>query len=141
MITPHTASLTRNININRKNIMNRAGDIEITVDKAVLLNTLKENREKHGELYLKAWEGYVKLTRKELEEKLERIKNNKPIDRYLGNNPPEDHTRDYDDVIDMLEMSIGNTIELTQGQFRQYVKDDWGWKEAWTASNTAYLEQ
>ncbi len=52
---------------------------------------------------------------------------------------PEDHTRDYDRRIKMYEMDIDDTIEMTEQEFAQYVLDDWGWKQAWTTSNTAYL--
>jgi hypothetical protein len=120
--------------------MNRAGDITITVNKGELLDQLKENREKHHDLYEKAWDGYCKLARETLEEMLATIKAKKPIARGIGHIPPEDHTGDYDDVIDMLSWSLGDEVELTQTQFIQYVKDDWGWKEQWTASTTSYIQ-
>lgn len=114
-------------------------EIAITVDKDALLGILKDNRGNHGAAFRKAWDGYTKLVREELEGMLAAIKDNKPVRRFLNNVPPEDHTNDYDDVIDMLQMSINNTVDLTQPQFRQYVKDDWGWKQTWEASNTAYI--
>jgi adenine-specific DNA methylase len=120
--------------------MNRAGDITITVNKDELLTKLKENRETHHELYEKAWEGYCKLARQTLEEMLDTIKQKKPIGQYFKHTPPEDHTADYDDVIDMLSWSLGSEVELTQTQFIQYVKDDFGWKETWTTSNTGYIQ-
>lgn len=115
-------------------------EITITVDKDALLGILKENRGKHGAAFRKAWDGYSKLVRQELEDMLTAVKGDKPIPRFLNNVPPEDHTTDYDDVIDMLQMNIANTVELTQPQFRQYVKDNWGWKQQWETSNTAYIE-
>jgi hypothetical protein len=115
-------------------------DITITVEKVKLLDVLKSNRTTHGIAYASAWEGYCKMARTELEEKLARIKQGRRIDPFLGHNPPDDHTRDYDDVIEMLEMDVRDTVDLTQAQFRCYVKDNWGWKQTWTASNTAYIE-
>lgn len=115
-------------------------EITITVDKDALLGILKENRGKHGAAFQKAWDGYTMVVRGELEGLLAAVRDNKPIPRLLNNVPPDDHTNDYDDVIDMLQMAIGNTIDLTQPQFRQYVKDDWGWKQNWETSNTAYIE-
>ena len=52
--------------------------------------------------------------------KLERIHVSLPV--------PEDHTRDYDRVIRMVEMHRGETLELDQEHFAQYVMDDWGWR-------------
>ena len=115
------------------------GQITITVSKTELLKIVKENRDNHHGLYEKAWSGYCKVARAELESMLERIRKDKPIPRHLMSVAPEDHTGDYEDVIDMLEMALGDEIELTQAQFKQYVKDDWGWKEQWTTSNTQYL--
>ena len=116
------------------------GDITIAVSKETLLEKLHQNRAGHREVYDKAWEGYKKLMRRELENRLELIKANMPIDPFLRHQAPDDHTGDYDDVIDMLDMALGNEVELTQAQFKCYVKDDWGWKGNWTASTTAYLE-
>lgn len=118
----------------------RTDEFAITVNKADLLAKLRENRAAHSATYDKAWEGYERVIRQELEDKLDRIKAHKPVERWLGGEAPEDHTSDYDDVIEMLEMGLGNTIDLTQGQFRQYVKDDWGWRAAWITSNSKYLE-
>lgn len=120
--------------------MNRAGDITITVNKDTLLTALKENREQHHEQYEKAWDGYCVIARETLEAMLDTIKQKKPIGQYIKHAPPEDHTADYDDVIDMLEWSLGDEVELTQTQFIQYVKDDWGWKDQWTTSNTSYIQ-
>jgi hypothetical protein len=116
------------------------GQITITVSKTALLKVLSDNRGSHHDLYEKAWTGYCKAVRAELEDMLDRVKAQKPIPRFLGNLPPEDHTADYDDVIDMLGMALGDEIELTQAQFKQYVKDDWGWKEQWTAHTSTYIQ-
>jgi hypothetical protein len=119
--------------------VNEAGDITITVKKDDLLGRLKDNRSSHRDLYEQAFDGYCKLMREELEERLSRIGARRAIDPYLRHQAPEDHTGDYDDVIEMLCMAIGNEVELTQTQFRCYVKDDWGWKRQWTASTAAYI--
>jgi len=119
--------------------MGRAGDITIRVRKTELLDKLKANRETHHELYEKAFAGYRKAMQKTLEHKLDAIKRGHSVDPYLRHTAPEDHTDDYTDVIDMLEMDVDMEVELTQSQFRCYVKDDWDWSAQWTTTNTAYL--
>jgi hypothetical protein len=112
----------------------------IQVSKDDLLAKLRENRAAHEQAYQTAMEGYVKATIKELETKLERIKAGKEVDRYLKNvAAPASHTDAYDDVIAMLEMASVDQIELSQEMFRQYVQDDWAWKQNWVTSNSAYL--
>lgn len=114
--------------------------LTVNVDKARLLAALKKNRDTHGIAYEQAKKGYIKVTRVELEEQLQRLVAGKLLDRIWFNNPPDDHTGDYDDAIQMMEWSQDDTIALTQAQFKQYVMDDWGWKDSWITSNTAYIE-
>jgi hypothetical protein len=116
------------------------GEFSIQVNKEKLLAALEENRDKHADAYQKARLGYIKLTRNELEAALDKLDRGEMLHRILSNVPPDNHTGDYDDAIDMMKWSTDTTIELTQAQFKQYVKDDWGWKDQWTTSNTAYLE-
>lgn len=116
----------------------RGGDLVIRVSRDELLEKLRENRTKHEADFQLALEGYTKLAIKELEDKLEAVKAGTELDQYLSNVKPIDHTGDYDDAIDMLEMSRDSEIELSQSQFKMYVKDDWGWKRDWIGSNAVY---
>jgi hypothetical protein len=114
--------------------------INIKVDKEKLLATLETNRAAHGAAYETAKRGYIRVTTQQLQEHIERLANGDLIERAWIPSPPDDHTSDYDDVISMMEWSMDNEVELTQAQFKQYVQDDWGWKDAWVTSNTAYIE-
>src|SRR4051812_25237278 len=116
------------------------GDLTIKVSKARLLATLRGNRETHGAAYEKAKAGYIKVTTLQLKEYVEQLANGELLVQRFINPPPEDHTDDYDDAIQMMEWSTDDEIELTQGQFKQYVMDDWGWKDSWVASTSAYIE-
>lgn len=116
------------------------GSITIRVDKKQLLEALEKNKAAHGAAYEKAKAGYLKVTRQSLEDMLQRIVGGELLPRLWLDTPPDDHTGDYDDVIAMMQWSLDNTIELTQAQFKQYIQDDWGWKDAWTTSNATYLQ-
>lgn len=118
----------------------RGDQITIQVDKDKLLAALEQNRESHAAAYEKAKAGYIKVTTEQVRGYLTRLADGELLERAFLPAPPEDHTSDYDDAIDMMQWSTDITIELTQQQFKQYVKDDWGWKDVWMASNTAYLE-
>lgn len=110
----------------------------ITVEKAQLLTKLMENREKHQQAHREALEGYRIQQREELEAKLLDLSGGRVIGQYLKHTPPEDHTKDYDEAIDMLQWATGDEVELNHGQFRAFVRDDWGWKQDWEASNSGY---
>lgn len=114
--------------------------LTINVDKTRLMLALETNRAKHGTAYEKAKAGYVKVTTEQVRGYLQRLANGELLERAYLPAPPEDHTSDYNDAIEMMAWSTDDQIELTQAQFKQYVMDDWGWKEQWVTSNTAYLQ-
>src|SRR5258708_5761652 len=119
--------------------MERTG-LTINVNKRELMETLEANRRGHGAAYRKAKAGYIKVTTRQLNEYVELLANGELLVQRFINAPPEDHTSDYNDAIAMMKWSLDQSIELTQGQLKQYVLDDWGWKETWVTSNTQYRE-
>jgi hypothetical protein len=99
----------------------------VIVDKAVLLKKVKENREKHRSLFLAAQEGFRQAVIDELDMMLEKAKKGKRVQMAINIPEPVDHTQDYNRVIDMLEMSLDNRIELSATEFDNYVRDQWSW--------------
>jgi hypothetical protein len=51
---------------------------------------------------------------------------------------PEDHSRDYDKAIRLVEMSAYDKISLNEDEFNRYVMNDWEWKSSFLVSNSAY---
>lgn len=115
------------------------GKSQVTVKKEELLEVLKKNRENHRGMFLKAQEGYRKFAIDKLDCMLKDAREGKQIRQQIGLVEPEDHTKDYDRVIRMLEMSQADEITLSERQFSQYVLDEWGWIESFTATNSRYL--
>jgi len=112
----------------------------ITVNKKDLLEILRTNRNDHGEVYERAIEGYRREAVAMLEAWIDEAKDERKAPTlFRWSLPiPEDHTDDYSRVIGMLEMDLADTVELTEAEFAQYVQDDWGWKQQWTASVSNY---
>ncbi|KKN81580.1 hypothetical protein LCGC14_0318430 [marine sediment metagenome] len=119
-----------------------------------LLEKLTENRDKHGEDFKKARKGWLKEVAEEADKVAAGAKEGDlttvKADRGHGHRhtqaitnvlfeEPEDHTEEYERIIQMLKMSSDDEIKLSDNQFREYVQDQWGWKEAWSASNSKYL--
>lgn len=114
--------------------------MKITVDKDKLLETLRANRAKHHSTYLAAVEVYRRKATALAAEQTELLLRGE-IRAILVNLPvPEEHTDDYDRVIAMLEWDLGDTYELDEGDFNQYVLDVWGWGQRFFANSTSYLE-
>jgi hypothetical protein len=111
---------------------------KVRIDKLAFIARVKENRDKHRANFEAAQEGYKKFMITELEKRLEEAQRGLKVDRYIRLEEPEDHTEDYDQILEMAEMSVDETIEIDQTEFAWYVMDRWAWKQQWVATNSAY---
>lgn len=113
---------------------------EIKIKKDELLKATKANKESHRAAFLKAQEGYREEVIKELDRMLKEAREGKKIQRFINLPEPHDHTQEYETVIRMLEMCVDEEIEISTGEFNQYVMDDWGWKADFTATASNYIK-
>lgn len=111
----------------------------ITVKKLDLLIKLRENKEAHVEKYKEALRGYRVKAAEELTKKLEKVRSGKKFDLYSKLNEPNSHEKEYTTVIEMLEFDIKDQVEVTEQEFKAWVKDDWTWKSSFTSSNSGYI--
>jgi hypothetical protein len=110
----------------------------VKVQRTELLSRIKKNRDAHRDLFLSAQAGYREAVIEELDRMLKDARDGKKISRYVQLAEPQDHTLDYDRVIDMLEMSTDEIIEIGAGEFDMYVRDNWTWKAMADTTNTMY---
>jgi hypothetical protein len=110
----------------------------ITVPKDELIQVIETNRDKHRTVFNEAMLGYAKEAETILQTYLNDIRMGKVRKIQIILDQPEDHTRDYDRVLGMLRMDIGDTFELDEQSYKQYVDDDWTWKRAWIDTSTQY---
>lgn len=113
----------------------------VTVRKGLLLEKVKENRKNHRAVFETALIVFKKKVIEELEAGLERARAGERVARYHGLTTPVDMTREYDQAIAMLEMSVDEEIKLTNLEFGCYVLDHWSWKSQFSSSNRAYIEE
>ena len=109
----------------------------LTIPKVELQSILCTNRDKHRKLFEEALEAFREKAIENLESRIAQIKNGGKVNLYIDLVQPQDYTDSYNEVIEMLEFEINDEIELTQSEFRQYVKDDWGWKGNFSEGYTA----
>lgn len=114
---------------------------EIKVNKDQLVKTLKKNRKKHREMFIKAQEVYRTQMIAELDRALDEAKNGGRIVRMFSLPVPEDHTDDFDTAIQMLEWDKGSSVLLSQREFKTYVQNEWGWQASFAANTASYLVQ
>lgn len=114
---------------------------DVTVEKVRLLEILRANRGSHRETFERALAGWKATAIEQLSKFTEMVRSGTIDLVYVHCPVPEDHTSDYDRSIHMLELHVENTVRLSEKNYRELVEDDWGWKQVWTASNTAYLSR
>lgn len=112
---------------------------KVTVKKADLVAAVEKNRAGHRKIFEEALDGYKAKQVELLEAQLKRLRAGKRLPMMGYYLPvPEDHTKDYDRVLRMLEMSLFDVVEISQEDFAKYVMDDWEWRRSFLASNSAY---
>lgn len=52
---------------------------------------------------------------------------------------PEDHTKDYERAIRMMQASIYDNVKLSSEDFSRYVLNDWEWRDSFILSNAGYV--
>jgi hypothetical protein len=112
---------------------------DVKVKKLELLATVRANRKTHIADFEEAVLGYKEQAKAEIEKAMERMK--RQIDELEAGEVlavarfhctlavPQNHEKDYDQVIKMLEMSVDDELTIRADEFAMYVMDDWSWKE------------
>lgn len=111
---------------------------EVKMKRDVLLEKVRTNRTEHITVLEKAKAGYRSAAIDKLKARLKDAIDGGPISLRIDLNAPEDHTRDYDRVITMLEMSVDETVTLDAHSFDQYVLDQWQWKAGFDLTASSY---
>lgn len=52
---------------------------------------------------------------------------------------PENHLEDYDRVIDLLDFSVADKVELSSSDFDAYVRNNWSWRKKFLGTNAGYV--
>lgn len=110
----------------------------VTVRRDEFLARVSENRDRHRSVFEEALDGYRNRLTAELERRVRDLKRGRHVDQYIGLPEPEDHTDDYDRILTMAEMSVDDTVELTDDEFAMFVMDQWRWKQSFTDSTEQY---
>jgi hypothetical protein len=98
---------------------------KVNVKRLDLLKKLERNRERHLKQYEDAKVGYKKKLG---------LKVRMPI--HLPQ--PECYVSEYDTAIGMLRMSSDHHVSVSQVEYRQFVNDEWRWKESFLSNTVAY---
>lgn len=62
------------------------------------------------------------------------------IDTSLGLIYPQDHSKDYDRAIRMMQSSVFDQVRLSVDEYDAYVLNNWEWKANFLATNSFYVD-
>lgn len=118
----------------------------VNVSKFKLVEILKQNKTKHVEEYRAAVPAYEQLIKNKAKEIASTAKGDKPnikevqkLAQELGYmRPPHNYSDEYDRAIEMLEMSVDGEYDLSESEFRQFVKDEWSFSHEVAGTNSVY---
>lgn len=112
-----------------------------TIDKYVLRDKLKKNKETHEREFTEVWSDFIAKVIKETEVFLAEIKESTSPQKdrfYLSWTKPENHSADYEQALQMLEFHTGDTLTLGPEDFQKLVLDNWDWKHIFETSKAMY---
>lgn len=114
----------------------------VNVDRNELLTKLKINLDLHRVEYQEALAEYQDRLLADLKLAVKKVNSTQnPIelkDFRFNIQFPQNHEDDFKDVIEMLEMSVDQTINLDAESFKAYIKNEWSWQHHFQASKMAY---
>ena len=127
----------------------------VRVSKKFLLDTLRANRVEHEKSWneimdarqkkmIEDYNALYEKIRAQIDDRIEKVKADRDyhpegLSNYINAPMPENHTKDYDKVISLIDASLDEEFELNSTEFNQYVNDDWSWKEVFTTTSGCYL--
>lgn len=115
----------------------------VNVNRVELLAKLRQNLELHRAEYAQALSEFQERLLGDLRlaaKKVAKIDDPMKLQNFRFSVPfPQNHENDYVEVIEMLEMSVDENINLDSDSFKAYIKNEWHWKGQFDLSKTAYL--
>jgi hypothetical protein len=111
----------------------------VKVNRKKLIKTIEANRAKHAADYEEAITSYRSASNAAFNDALDaryKLEDWSKLSNVLTINLPVpiNMTSQYDDVLEMLKLSVESAVELDQTQFKNYVQDDWAKAAKLTAS-------
>jgi hypothetical protein len=113
----------------------------VNVKREELLSALRKNLEVHRIEYKEALIDFKQRLIEDLQAGIEKVSASEPADLSKFNVQvlfPQNHEKDFLEVIEMLDMSVDENINLDAESFRAYFKNEWHWSHSFTELAQSY---
>lgn len=113
--------------------------MQVTVATQDLLEILRANRAEHVAQFEQANRRYRTSMRVWFVAQAKSIEDGHDFERRFEGPVPRSWVDQYDQAIGMVQLHTGDVIELDAEGYRNYVKDDWNWKQDFQLTNRSYI--
>ena len=110
----------------------------VNVSRVAMLEALKINLAAHKAEFEEAHRDYLAALKVKLDIAQVELAKGNTTAAYIKIVAPVDHSEDYEEVIEMMEMSVDETINLDADAFRAYFKNAWSWKSSFDTASGMY---
>ena len=110
----------------------------IKVNKQQLIETIKKNKQLHIKEYKQAVIAFKKEALKQIAKLEKAVKAGNTEGIRLDLTTPQYRASDYDKLVLMFTWDLEKEVELSQGEFNQYIHDEFDFAIAAKMSNTYY---
>lgn len=112
----------------------------IKVNKANLIAKILENKNKHQAEYADAVKAYRIEAQEQIDAQQKKLNEGEfGIQIYLVT--PVDKSEEYDKIVTMFQWELSDEVELSQGEFNEYIFDETSFAIQSRASNSTYLHK
>lgn len=110
----------------------------VNVSRTDLIEAVKRGKELHLKAYAEAQSDYQVNVNVFLTEAVRRVSQGDFSMVKIPFDPPVLRTTEYDEVIEMMEVSVDETINLDAESYKAYYKNEWPWTRSFLESAALY---
>ena len=122
----------------------------IEVLKGRLVERLQENLENHKKNFKEAWAGYLDArsvaisrigevaTNADSNNRKDRKKLNEVYTLFQNLDVPQDHSKDYEQALGLMEWEVSDKLELSIQDFEYFINDNWNWTGKFRRTMSSY---
>src|SRR4051812_30045044 len=96
----------------------------VRVSKSMLLSKLEQNRRTHNADFEIAFSRFSEIVKSNLEARLASLRDGNTVTQetlYINLTMPVNYDSEYARAMQMLDWELGDEVELTEQEFKQYV--------------------
>jgi hypothetical protein len=112
----------------------------VKVEKAKVLETLRQNKKIHHEEYEEAMNGWIVKAKEKMLDIITQLQSEKARETKIEIHLPKpvSFEKEYEKTIKMIELEISNEIEISNEEFEKFFLDEWEWKHNFLSNTMMY---